>query len=42
VALITLIPFNYLITKVDKTAKHLEKITARFEVAYKKGMKRCN
>ncbi|MEA3222516.1 MAG: MotA/TolQ/ExbB proton channel family protein [Thermodesulfobacteriota bacterium] len=42
VALITLIPFNYLITKVDKAAKHLEKITARFEVAYKKGMKRCN
>jgi len=42
VALITLIPFNYLITKVGKTARHLEKITARFEVAYEKGMKRCN
>lgn len=42
VALITLIPFNYLITKVDKAAKNLEKTIARFEVAYKKGMKRCN
>ncbi|MCD6569749.1 MAG: MotA/TolQ/ExbB proton channel family protein [Deltaproteobacteria bacterium] len=42
VALVTLIPYNYLIIKIDKTTKHLEKVTTQFEVAYKKGIARCS
>jgi biopolymer transport protein ExbB len=40
VALVTLVPFNYLVSKVQRATKHLENITTRFEVAYRKGLER--
>ncbi|MBW2092145.1 MAG: MotA/TolQ/ExbB proton channel family protein [Deltaproteobacteria bacterium] len=39
VALLTLIPFNYFMARVEKTAKDLEKLGSRFEVAYQKGLR---
>ncbi len=36
IALVTLIPFNYFITRVQKEAKKLEQVATQFEVAYKK------
>lgn len=39
IALLTLVPFNYLVARVEKTARALEQIAAQFEVAYKRG---CN
>lgn len=43
VALVTLVPFNYFIAKVNGAAKNINLIAARFEAAYKKGMDRgCN
>lgn len=38
IALGTLIPFNYFIARVQKTAKKLEQIATQFEVCYRKGM----
>ena len=38
VAVVTLIPFNYLITKVQAAAKDLETLTTRLEVACRKGL----
>lgn len=40
IALITLIPFNYLIARVERAAQRLEQVTTQFEAAYKKGQ--CN
>ena len=37
VAVVTLIPFNYLTTKVHSVTKGLENATTRLEVAYRKG-----
>ena len=37
IALVTLVPFNYFIAKVNKAAKEINKMTARFEAAYQKG-----
>ena len=42
VAIITLMPFNYLVAKVQKTTRYLENITSRFEVAYRRGQGRNN
>jgi len=38
IALATLVPFNYLVSKVQKATKYLENVTTRFEVAYRKGL----
>jgi len=38
VALLTIIPFNYFVSRVDRAAKDLEKAATRFEVAYQRGM----
>ena len=38
VAVVTLIPFNYLITKVQAATKDLETLTTRLEVACRKGL----
>jgi len=40
VALLTLVPFNYLAARVQRATKHLESLTTRFEVAYRKGLER--
>ena len=40
VALLTLVPFNYLAARVHRATKHLESLTTRFEVAYRKGLER--
>ena len=37
IALVTLVPFNYFVAKVNKAAKEINKMTARFEAAYQKG-----
>jgi len=37
IALVTLVPFNYFVAKVNKAAKEINKMAARFEVAYEKG-----
>ena len=42
VALLTLVPFNYLAARVQRATKHLEGLTTRFEVAYRKGLERKN
>lgn len=42
VALLTLVPFNYLAARVQRATKHLESLTTRFEVAYRKGLEREN
>ncbi|TFH15048.1 MAG: MotA/TolQ/ExbB proton channel family protein [Lentisphaerales bacterium] len=39
IALLTLVLFNYLVARVEKAARTLEQVAARFEVAYKRG---CN
>ena len=38
VAIATLIPFQYLVSKVQKTTRYLENIITQFEVVYKKGL----
>jgi biopolymer transport protein ExbB len=40
IALMTLVPFNYFIAKVNKAAKEINKIAARFEAAYGNGSER--
>ena len=40
VALMTLVPFNYFVAKVNKAAREINKIAAHFEAAYKKGFGR--
>ena len=37
VALVTLVPFNYFMSKVNRAAKDINKIAARFEAACRKG-----
>ncbi len=37
VALVTLIPFNYLVARVERAARHLEQVATQFEAVYKKG-----
>lgn len=37
IALVTLVPFNYFVAKVNKAAKEINKMAARFEAAYEKG-----
>jgi biopolymer transport protein ExbB len=36
VALATLVPFNYFVSRVTSSAKHLEQVAAQFGVAYRK------
>ncbi|MFC1499050.1 MotA/TolQ/ExbB proton channel family protein [Verrucomicrobiota bacterium] len=36
IALITLIPFNYLVVRVQKEARKLQEIATQFEIAYRK------
>ena len=38
IALATLVPFNYLVSRVQKATKGLENVTTRFEVAYRRGL----
>ena len=40
VALMTLVPFNYLVAKVKKEAKEVNKIMVRFEAAYRIGLEK--
>jgi len=40
VALMTLVPFNYLVAKVTKTTKEINKLIVRFETAYRKGLEK--
>ena len=40
VALVTLVPFNYFVAKVNGAAKKINMIAARFEAAYRKGFDR--
>jgi len=40
VALMTLVPFNYLVAKVKKEAKEVNKIMVRFEAAYRNGLEK--
>lgn len=40
VALMTLVPFNYLVAKVKKEAKEVNKIMLRFEAAYRNGLEK--
>ncbi len=42
IAIISLIPFNTLTSKIQKTTKGLENDATRFEVAYKKGLEARN
>jgi len=42
VALLTLITNNYFAARVQRTARHLENLTTRFEVAYRRGLERRN
>jgi biopolymer transport protein ExbB len=37
IALMTLVPFNFFVAKMNKAAKEINKIAARFEAAYEKG-----
>jgi biopolymer transport protein ExbB len=38
VALITLIPFNYLVAKVERAARQIERIATQFAVAYRRSL----
>jgi biopolymer transport protein ExbB len=40
VALMTLLPFNYLVAKVKKETREINKIMLRFEAAYRNGLKK--
>jgi len=40
VALVTLVPFNMFVTRVQSATSHLENVTTRLEVAYRKGLGR--
>lgn len=40
VALMTLVPFNYLVAKVKKATKEINKIMVRFEAAYRNGLEK--
>ncbi|OPL10687.1 MAG: hypothetical protein AVO38_13570 [delta proteobacterium ML8_D] len=40
VALMTLIPFNYLVAKVKKETKEINKTVVRFEAAYRNGLEK--
>ena len=40
VALMTLVPFNYLVAKVKKASKEINKIVIRFEAAYRNGLEK--
>jgi biopolymer transport protein ExbB len=42
VALMTLVPFNYLVAKVKKETKEVNKIMLRFEAAYRNGLEKNN
>jgi biopolymer transport protein ExbB len=39
VALVTLMPYNYYLTRIDSTVRRIEKVGTRFELAYQKGLK---
>ncbi len=38
----TLVPFNYLVARVKKEAKEVNKIMLRFEAAYRNGLEKNN
>ncbi|MBU0714711.1 MAG: MotA/TolQ/ExbB proton channel family protein [Verrucomicrobia bacterium] len=38
IAMVTLVPYNVLVSKIQREARRLEQIIAQFEVAYKKGL----
>ena len=38
IAMVTLVPYNVLISKIQREARRLEQTIAQFEVAYKKGL----
>lgn len=40
VALMTMVPFNYLVAKVKKETKEVNKIMLRFEAAYRNGLEK--
>ncbi|MBW1710009.1 MAG: MotA/TolQ/ExbB proton channel family protein [Deltaproteobacteria bacterium] len=40
VALLALVPFNYLTARVERAARDIEKLGSRFEFAYQKGLKK--
>jgi len=42
VAIVTLIPYNYLVHAVEHATLHLENVTTRLEVAYRKGLETRN
>jgi len=39
VALVTLMPYNYYLTRIESTVRRIEKVGTRFELAYQKGLK---
>jgi len=41
IALMTLVPFNYFVAKLNKAAKEINKVAARFEAAYANGSENC-
>ncbi|MFA5042570.1 MAG: MotA/TolQ/ExbB proton channel family protein [Kiritimatiellia bacterium] len=38
IAMVTLVPYNALVSKIQREARRLEQFVAQFEVAYKKGL----
>lgn len=39
VALVTLMPYNYYLTRIERAVRRIEKVGTRFELAYQKGLK---
>jgi biopolymer transport protein ExbB len=39
VALVTLMPYNYYLTRIESAVRRIEKVGTRFELAYQKGLK---
>lgn len=42
IALVTLVPFNALVSKVQREVRRLEQVTTQFEAAYKKGLEHAS
>ncbi|MFH1969075.1 MAG: MotA/TolQ/ExbB proton channel family protein [Verrucomicrobiota bacterium] len=42
IAMVTLVPYNVLVSKIQREARRLEQIIAQFEVAFKKGLKHAD
>lgn len=38
ISLVTLVPYNFFVSRVTDTTRRLEQLTTRFEVAYRKGL----